>query len=646
MKVLKIASICINSTPLNFKGNVKNIKRALEDKAVEDSDLVLFPELCLSGYGCEDAFFRNDTFIQSWNALTEILPYSEDRTIVLGLPIFQPPYLYNCMAVIDREKIKCLIPKTNLANTGIHYEKRWFHGASSLFQSQFLSPNDEWIHFGHYILEKSGFLIGVEICEDSWSMNRPAHSYSENGIDILLSPGASHFAIGKREKRLSLFLESSRNQSNLQVFSNLLGNESGRVIYDGGPFFANQGIVVNEGENLSFDSHEFATWECNLTELRSGRTREFRETNPKGEKPNPIPKISLQPLGLLKPNKIRIIDFRGKEKNKVQLTSDQKKDPFIEFTRAVALGLWDYVRKSKTKGYTLSLSGGADSATCAILIALAKKLAIETLGEDGFKQAGFDPDRFLVTIFQGTKNNSETTKTIAKLLAEEVGAIHHEIDIDDQVTGAVSLIEATIQRKITWQTDDLALQNIQARIRSPLVWLIANTENHLLVSTGNRSEASVGYTTMDGDASGSICPLASVSKEFILQWIDHIQLGKNPYISPLSALKLLQTIRPTAELKPLEEKQEDEKDLMPYPLLQKIERNIVYLGLDANTTLHRIKKEEPNISVEEIAKAIQKFQHLFRVSQWKRERLAPSFYLDEYSLDPKSSYRYPILSGE
>lgn len=210
----------------------------------------------------------------------------------------------------------------------------------------------------------------------------------------------------------------------------------------------------------------------------------------------------------------------------------------------------------------------------------------------------------------------------------------------------MELIESVLGKTLNWKEHDLPLQNIQARVRSPLVWLLANLNGHLLLSTGNRSEASVGYTTMDGDSSGSIAPLAGVSKEFLLDWLDDIQNGNNRFLSPKESIRTLRNTKPTAELKPLSEHQEDEKDLMPYPILQSIERKLVFLAQTEEDCLENLNQEFPWETSENLSGYLKKFKKLFGISQWKRERLPPSFHLDEYGLDPKSSYRYPILSKE
>ncbi|TGN20130.1 NAD(+) synthase [Leptospira idonii] len=644
MTSLKIAAVSLNTTPLDFSGNLKSILESLKQEETKDCDFVLFPELCISGYGCEDAFYKESVWRRSWNALEEILPYTKDKTVLVGLPVFQSSFLYNCMVVLDREKIVCIIPKTNLANTGIHYEKRWFHSKESLVAESYIPPQKYFnagspVPFGHFLLEKKGVLTGVEICEDSWTSNRPSQVYAEQGLDILFSPGASHFALGKNKIRYRIFQETSRQHRSLTVFTNLCGNESGRAIFEGGSFFCENGNLVEEGPRLFFSDYQITTYTTSLSELRSARAKEFRSSSPKEKLQIPVLRLESERSSSF------ILDMRTKSE-KTNQNQSSANSLFDDFTRAVSLGLYDYLRKSKTKGFTLSLSGGADSAACALLVTSMKEIAKKELGDSIFNRLGVEESKLLVTLYQKTENNSELTETIAKVLTEELGNPHHQISIDSSVEEAVGLIQSQIGRKLTWETDDLALQNIQARVRSPLIWLLANLNGHLLLSTGNRSEASVGYTTMDGDSSGSLCPISGVSKEFILRWIDDIQSGNNPYISFKESLKLLRQTKPTAELRPLETKQEDEKDLMPYPILQEMERLSVFVGLEEEECFFRMKQSHPELDADLLKKQIERFTKLFRTSQWKRERLPPSFHLDEYGLDPKTSYRYPILSGD
>ena len=169
--------------------------------------------------------------------------------------------------------------------------------------------------------------------------------------------------------------------------------------------------------------------------------------------------------------------------------------------------------------------------------------------------------------------------------------------------------------------------------------MLANIKNALLLSTSNRSEGDVGYTTMDGDTSGSISPIAAVDKYFILQWLRWAEkeLG-------YTGLNKVNGLQPTAELRPSENQQTDETDLMPYSVIVEIER-LAIRDKRSPLDIYLILKEELNVESEILKSYIKKFFRLWSRNQWKRERLAPSFHLDEFNVDPKTWYRFPILSG-
>lgn len=646
MPKIKIAAVTLNTTPLDFIGNYESIIKAMESPESRDADCILFPELCISGYGCEDAFYKPYVWTRSEEIIKELKTISKNQIILVGLPVFVGSFLYNCMAVLFGGKVVALVPKLNLANTGVHYERRWFHSEPDFLNSSISFAGDK-VPFGHFIFQTKYWNFGVEICEDSWSVQKPSSDYSLQGMDVLFSPGASHFAFGKQKIRRQIFTEASRNQCNLQVFTNLTGNESGRIIFEGGAIFASTGTLVKEGPRLSFSPFQVTSYDFNPMDLRATKARSFREPKPNTNR-RVVPTILLDGVSIEKDKMTHGFSLLDKRRD---VTHEEDLNSFHftvyeEFTKAVCLGLYDYLRKSKTKGYTLSLSGGADSATCALLVNAMKEITKRENGDVALSSLGIKEENLLVTIYQKTENNSNLTEEIAKTLSEELGCRFYSIPIDAAVSTSVQLIESVLGKTLNWKEHDLPLQNIQARVRSPLVWLLANLEGHLLLSTGNRSEAAVGYTTMDGDSSGSLAPLAGVSKEFLLDWLDDIQNGNNRFISPKESIRILRNTKPTAELKPLSEHQEDEKDLMPYPILQSIEKKLVSLGMRDEDCLEMVKQEFPWEPAETISGYIKKFKKLFMTSQWKRERLPPSFHLDEYGLDPKSSYRYPILSGE
>lgn len=627
MRKIKISSVSLKTTPLDIEGNKQRIIQALQDPATGNSAIVQFPELCISGYGCEDAFYNSYLWKDSLQALLQILPFTMGRVVIVGLPVYITPHLYNCAAVICDSQIVGLVPKRNLANTGIHYEKRWFERGFDGMELFYL--DDDRIPFGNCVFQFQDFSLGIEICEDSWVLNRPSQSYSNSGVDIILSLGASHFSLGKHKIREQIFRESSRNQNNIFIYSNLNGNESGKVIFDGGCMVFQNGETIARGKRFHLTDYEVLNAVIDIDLNHHNKAKYFRK----------IEEID---------NKIRVIslnyDFADSKDALSKQQQPEEISKFDEFSNAVSLGLMDYMLKTKTSGFTLSLSGGADSAACAILVHIMKYRMETELDKNFFVNHKLAKNSLLCTIYQATRNNSEETRQAAQILADELGAQHYDIEIDKQVDNIVEIMESIYQKKITWQEFDIPLQNVQARVRSPNVWFLANVNNHLLLSTGNRSEASVGYTTMDGDSSGSISPLAGVSKEFILQWLESIHQSHCFGLKNTKGLEMILTRKPSAELKPLDETQEDEKDLMPYPLLQQIEYEFVVNGRNNKEIFDIVKERDFDISEIELMKNIDKYILLFKRSQWKRDRLPPSFHLDEYGLDPKYSYRFPILS--
>ena len=340
------------------------------------------------------------------------------------------------------------------------------------------------------------------------------------------------------------------------------------------------------------------------------------------------------------------IDFE-KPTNTSVIKSPDQKEKNEEFGRAASLALFDYLRKSKAKGFVLSLSGGADSSLCAILVAEMVRRASEELGWEGFcnamnleilsgKEAAVN--KLLACAYQGTVNSSQTTLDAATQLAKSIGASFHQWKIDEEVESYRNKIENVLGRPLNWDQDDIALQNIQARARSPIIWLLANIKQSILLTTSNRSEGDVGYATMDGDTSGSLAPIAGIDKPFIIQWLKWAEqeLGYH-------GLKGVNALQPTAELRPLERTQTDEKDLMPYTILLAIEKLAIRDRKNPVEVFRVLENEYPD--KQAIKNYIKKFFRLWAANQWKRERIAPSFHFDDLNVDPRSWCRFPILSG-
>jgi NAD+ synthase (glutamine-hydrolysing) len=329
-----------------------------------------------------------------------------------------------------------------------------------------------------------------------------------------------------------------------------------------------------------------------------------------------------------------------------------------EFTRAVSLGLHDYLRKSRSRGFVVSLSGGADSAAVACLVHTMVHLGWAERGRAALLASlshvpGLDDvssprelvHRLLTCAYQATRNSSEITREAARTVAEEVNATYHELDIEALVAGYVTLVEQAIGRELTWERDDITLQNIQARVRAPAVWMLANLQDALLLATSNRSEAAVGYATMDGDTAGGLSPINGIDKAFLRRWLQWMETAGPEGLAPLPGLAKVNAQQPTAELRPPSADQTDEADLMPYELLDEIEELAIGAKKTPAEVLRILPTRFPDYDRERLETYVVRFFRLWSRNQWKRERYAPSFHVDDRNLDPKTWMRFPILSG-
>lgn len=649
MRTLKVAGAALNQTPLDWDGNLAHILLAIQQAIDSEVSILCLPELCISGYGCEDAFYAEATRRRSIESLLKIVPQTLDLAVCVGLPIFHQNGLYNVNCLIANGEILGFSCKQFLANEGIHYEPRWFKPWPAGKVSDIEIAGLRY-PFGDICYALGDLIVGFEICEDAWAPNRPGSRLAETGADLILNPSASHFAFEKFEVRKRFVTEGSRSFSCAYVYANHLGNESGRAIYDGGTLVANAGHLLESGPRFSFKDVLITSATVDLELGRLSRAR--RAKSSEELKPNEVHLVRSKPKSWAPPitgDKQRAYSIKSSWENGQNLKEE-------EFARAVSLALFDYLRKSQAQGFVLSLSGGADSSAVACLVRFSLTLALKELGADGLvAKLGYCLDhsiatdlekvcaQLLTTVYQSSENSGEVTTKAAAAVASAVGASHLNISIAEPVKTYTALVEKALGRKLSWESDDVALQNIQARSRGPSVWMIANIKKALLLATSNRSEVAVGYATMDGDTCGSISPIAGIDKAFLRRWLRWVERVGPEGLGAIPALALVNNQEPTAELRP--GKQTDETDLMPYEALEYIERAAIRDKKDPAEILEALKTQFASTPQPERLRWVRLFFTLWSKSQWKRERYAPSFHLDDESLDPKTWCRFPILSG-
>ncbi len=660
----------LNQTPLDWQGNYLRIKESLvevHEKSREENydplvrqdlyrkmvsllernenggiqykshDLILFQELTISGCSCEDMFLSDSTLTAVKETLTRIIPFTKDKIVVIGLPWQFNDRLYKAAAVLHDGQLIGISCARSIAARGIHYDRRWFE---TWTDSETMDIwNNVEIPIGKDIYELNGLTFGIQHgpeIMDSWS---------DRKIDLLLCPSAEAFELGVQKKRRDYLTKMSGKLDCTIVYANPVGNESGTVIYDGGSFIASCGKSILQNFRFSY--------------LYQG--------------------------GIF-------LDFYRKDK-KLQLVTDESDGLeswetsenylYEELARAIPLGLADYISKTRSGGFTLSLSGGADSASLAVFIRLMVHFGLKSDLDRGEAVLRVDSNDFisrlfhipavkalyrqqkvtaetlmpaiLTTVYQATANSGLVTKNAAEQMARAVGSTHYYFNIDSLVHSYEDMISSAIGRPLSWKnpdgsrsSDDLALQNIQARCRVPGVWLLANLNSSLLLSTGNRSEAACGYATMDGDTCGGLSPIAGIDKAFLRRWLAWMEkLGPNDTF-PIPELRYINEQAPTAELRP-GSTQTDEGDLMPYIILNLFEQAIIRDKLSAAESLVYVEREQKQYQLDYSRRLLldwqEKFYRFWARSQWKRARCAPGFHLDDHDVAPGSWCRFPLLSG-
>lgn len=398
----------------------------------------------------------------------------------------------------------------------------------------------------------------------------------------------------------------------------------------------------------------------------------------------------------------QLFSFRPYEIVGVERGVEPHLHQYDEMLKAVSLGLYDWMKKTRSKGFALSMSGGADSALCASCAALSHVHALRHLGVKQYAQelkdlgikcnyealiaevsalAGEERDgclvspvvidkavevlkkyvipEVLVCAYQGSEYSGSVTRTAAEEMTRCLGASFMHWSIAPMVSDYVGTLNKALGYELDWSTDDIALQNIQARSRLPGIWLLANHKGFLLIATSNLSEAAVGYCTMDGDTAGGLSPVAGIGKSTILKINRRIMqdgIGLDGYEQrfAIPAMSYIVAQAPTAELRPGGE-QTDEKDLMPYPLLDTIRSLFAQENMLPDEIENLLVSERDGqfkdvtsdlgLSNEDIGRFVRRFFALLQRNQWKRERYATGFHIEKDDGSPKGYLRLPVLSA-
>lgn len=660
-----VGAASLNQTVGDWTGNARRIRAAIAAARDRGVRLLLLPEMCIPGYSLGDRLMMRGTLERSWEHLRALEAETAGIVVVVGLPVRHRDVLYNVAAVVADGVLWGLVPKENLATGDVQYENRWFSGWPRGHAERHRHGDGTEVPIGSLLFEAPGLgRFGVEVCEDGWKGLRPGSVYALCGAHIIANPSASWFTLGKHRVRRRMVEQISREDHVVYLYTSLLGCDATRLVFDGSVFVAQDGAVLEEGDRFAFDRKsvlvervvDLAALE--RARMEEGSWRQQVHAMQQGQLVGQEPELvriegafhTEQPAPALGPYWLEGTDPPQLDPSLAWLSkrgllprAPEPRDlPHLELELALCMALREYVTKCGIGGFALALSGGRDSAMCALLIARMFRYDRPDLDEDALR--AHIAERF-VTAYMGTEHSGDPTRNAARALAEELGSRHLEAGIQAAVDTHVALARTLTGVDLSWDdpAHDIPLQNVQARLRGSLIWMVANLYRFLLVSTSNKSEAAVGYTTMDGDTSGGISPIADVPKSLVTVWLRWAAAFHD-----LEALGDVVAIPATAELRPAEQAQTDEGDLMPFAVLDRLIFQFVQHGQDP---LEMFRTLWPELAARyggdpvRFAADIRKFVRMFCQAQWKRERFAISFRIAAFDLDPKTGFRFPPVQA-
>ena len=509
---MRLALAQINVVVGDLDGNRDRILAGVADARSGSADLVLFPELAVTGYPPEDLLLR-PAFVRAAEAsLVEIAKACTGLTALVGTPWFDRD-LFNACAVCADGEVKGLYRKRYLPNYGVFDENRYFASGRELL-----------------LLRLGGTLVGPTICEDMWQPGPPATDLALAGAELLVNLSASPYHVGKAEEREEMLVTRARDNSAYLAFCNLVGGQD-ELLFDG-----HSVVLDDEGEVLArAPGFEEAMLIVDLdpSEAIGRRLRDVRRRSLAREREDEQ-----------EPTVIELAEVSGSEPQSL----GGEIVPFLpeleQMRRALALALRDYVGKNGFGEIVLGLSGGIDSA-------LVAALASDALG----------PER-VHCVSMPSRYSSEGTRSDARRLGESLGCDFREIAIEDIVTAFHDALGGL---------EGLAAENLQARIRGTMLMALSNTHGWLVLATGNKSELSVGYSTLYGDLAGGFALIKDVYKTDVFRLALHLNEQAGRDLIPASIIERA----PSAELR---DEQLDADSLPPYPQLDAVLK--AYVELD------------------------------------------------------------------
>jgi len=658
MRLATLATCNLNQWALDFDGNLDRILQSIQIAKDRHATYRLGPELEVTGYGCEDAFLEEDTFSHSWEVLAEILSSDVTDGILcdIGMPVTHKNVSYNCRVLILNRQILIIRPKLFLAADGNYRETRWFSAweKNRAIESFFLPSSireltqRNTVPIGIAAIATRDTTIATETCEELFTPNSPHIGFGLDGVEIIANGSGSHHQLRKLNQRVDLIRNATAKSGGVYLYANQQGCDGGRLYFDGCALIAINGQVVAQGSQFSLNDIEVITATVDLQEVCSFR-RSISSRSLQATQTDAVQRISIdfdlttsRPLPPTKP--ISVFYHQLEE----------------EIAYGPACWLWDYLRRSGSNGYFVPISGGADSSSTVALVGSMCQLVVQSINDGNeltladvrkvLDDEVYTPtsarnlaNRILHTCYMASENSSKATKNRAKAISEQIGNFHLNANIDGIVSAFLSLfVHLTGSRpqfKVNGGSlpENLALQNIQARSRMVLSYLLAQLlpwvrgrQGGLLVlGSANVDESLRGYVTKYDCSSADINPIGGISKSDLRRFL----LWAGNHLG-YTALTDVVEAPPTAELEPATENytQEDEIDMgMTYAELSKfgILRKVYRCG--AVSMFEKLVYEWSHLSPTEVAEKVKRFFFYYSINRHKMTTMTPAYHAELYS---------------
>ncbi|GAB6030278.1 Glutamine-dependent NAD(+) synthetase [Chamberlinius hualienensis] len=673
-----IAASCLNQWALDFEGNYQRILQSIRQAKLRGARYRTGPELEVCGYNCEDHFHENDTVLHCWEVLAELIKNSEcqDMLIDVGMVVMHKNVVYNCRVAFLNRKVLLIRPKMALCDDGNYRETRWFTAwrKSYFIEDHFLpriisdvTDGQRVAPIGDGVLSTRETCIGFEICEELWVPQSTHIRLGYDGVEIIANGSGSHAELRKLNITRDLIKSATYKSGGVYMFSNLRGCDGERVYYSGCSSIALNGELIETNKHFSLDDVEVVVATVDLEDIRSYRNN-IRSRDNMASESQSVKRVFVD-FSISPENEINLPDSRA-----IEVTYPTAEE---EISLGPACWLWDYLRRSKTSGYFLPLSGGVDSSSTACIVSSMCHLVTQAV-TDGNEQVLSDVRRIVgesdytptdpkelckrifFTCYMASENSSELTRNNADELAKDIGSYHFSISIDLAVNAILKIFAAAFFVLPRFRAnggsyrENLALQNIQARLRMVLayffaqllMWVNGKPGGLLVLGSSNVDESLRGYFTKYDCSSADVNPIGGICKTDLKNFLNYMRIKFH-----FNSIDNILDAVPTAELEPLTDgiiTQTDEADMgMTYEELNiygrlRKQNNCGPYSMFCKLISLWGDKYKPS----EVAAKVKHFFKSYGMNRHKMTTLTPSYYAERYSPDDNRFDLRPFLYND